>query len=74
MPPNVRNGSFSASAKGAVLEQVAAASIEPMHVIYRANATARAALPMILEGLEARGLRAVPVSELLDTAADPRPS
>lgn len=55
-------------------EQAAAASIELMHVIYRAKATARAALPMMLERLEPRGLRAVPVSELLDAAAAPRPS
>jgi hypothetical protein len=45
-----------------------------MHLIRSANATARGASPMILEGLEARGLRAVPVSELLDAAVGPRPS
>ena len=57
-----------------MLEQVAAPSIELMQVIRRAKATARAALAMIFEGLEAHSLHAVPVSELLDAAADPRPS
>jgi hypothetical protein len=36
-----------------------------MHIMYRGNRRARAALPLILEGLEARGFRVVTVGELL---------
>ena len=49
----------------AVLREVRPGSIVLMHVMHRANAPAREALPLILAGLEARGLRAVTVSELL---------
>jgi len=40
-------------------------SILLMHVMYRDNRVARAALPLVVEGLQARGLRLVTVSELL---------
>ena len=52
----------------AVLREVRPGSIILMHVMYRANAPARDALPLILAGLQARGLRAVTVSELLAAA------
>ena len=45
-------------------------SILLLHTMYRANQTARDALPLILEGLRAKGLRAVSVGEL---AASARP-
>lgn len=40
-------------------------SIIIMHVMYPANETARRALPLVLEGLQARGFRIVPVGELI---------
>ena len=40
-------------------------SILIMHVMYRANATARAALPLVIEGLQKRGFEVVGVEELL---------
>lgn len=49
----------------AVLRQVRPGSIVLMHVMYGSNETAREALPLILEGLKARRLRAVTVTELL---------
>jgi peptidoglycan/xylan/chitin deacetylase (PgdA/CDA1 family) len=36
-----------------------------MHLMYAPNRTARDALPLVLEGLRRRGLRAVTVGELL---------
>lgn len=45
-------------------------SILLMHLMYRANGTARQALPRVIQGLRARGFRIVPVGELL--AADTR--
>lgn len=51
-----------------VLAQVRPGSIIIIHPMYRSNATERAALPLILKGLEKRGLRAVSVSELLAAA------
>jgi peptidoglycan/xylan/chitin deacetylase (PgdA/CDA1 family) len=41
-------------------------SILLMHLMYRANGTAREALPLVIRGLRARGFRIVPVGELLD--------
>ena len=40
-------------------------SILLMHVMYRSNAVAREALPLVIEGLQARGYRVVSVGELL---------
>ena len=40
-------------------------SILIMHVMYRANGTARAALPLVIEGLQKRGFAVVSVGELL---------
>ena len=40
-------------------------SIILIHAMYRANETARRALPLILDGLEAKGLKAVSMGELL---------
>ncbi|HEY0013885.1 MAG TPA: polysaccharide deacetylase family protein [Allosphingosinicella sp.] len=40
-------------------------SIILMHVMYRGNATGRTALPLVLDGLRRKGLRAVTVGELL---------
>ena len=48
-----------------ILHQVRPGSIILMHPMYRHNQTAREALPMILDGLQARGFEVVPVSELL---------
>lgn len=41
-------------------------SIILMHVMYGGNSTARAALPLVVRGLEARGFKIVPVGELID--------
>lgn len=49
-----------------ILARVKPGSIILIHPMYRANATARAALPLVLEGLRLRGYRAVTVSELLE--------
>lgn len=40
-------------------------SILLMHLMYRSNRTAREALPLVIQGLQARGFRIVPVGELL---------
>lgn len=40
-------------------------SILLMHLMYRANGTAREALPLVIRGLQARGFRVVSVGELL---------
>lgn len=42
-------------------------SIILMHPMYGANGTARAALPLVLEGLKTKGLKVVPAGELLET-------
>ena len=44
-------------------------SIVLMHAMHPANATARAALPLVLQGLRAKGFRVVTVTELSDIAA-----
>ncbi len=49
----------------AVLREVRPGSIILMHVMYRANRLAREALPLVVEGLRARGYRIVTVGELL---------
>lgn len=48
-----------------ILSGVRPGSIILMHPMYRGNATARAALPLVLEGLRRDGYRVVGVSELL---------
>lgn len=48
-----------------VLARVRPGSIVVMHVMYRTGQVQRDALPLVLEGLAARGYRAVTVSELL---------
>jgi peptidoglycan/xylan/chitin deacetylase (PgdA/CDA1 family) len=40
-------------------------SILLMHLMYRANRTAREALPLVIRGLQARGFEIVPVGELI---------
>ncbi|OYW45600.1 MAG: polysaccharide deacetylase [Sphingomonadales bacterium 32-68-7] len=52
-----------------ILARVKPGSIILIHPMYRANETARAALPLVLEGLRQRGYRAVTVSELLKREA-----
>ena len=47
-------------------------SILLMHLMYRSNGTARNALPLVIEGLQARGLEVVSVGELLRGAGDRR--
>ena len=48
-----------------VVRRARPGSIILMHLMYSGNDTARAALPLVLAGLEARGLKVVTVSELL---------
>ncbi|HEY6815107.1 MAG TPA: polysaccharide deacetylase family protein [Croceibacterium sp.] len=48
-----------------ILGRVRPGSIILIHPMYRANAPARAALPLVLEGLRQRDYRAVTVSQLL---------
>ncbi|GGE91076.1 polysaccharide deacetylase family protein [Sphingomonas prati] len=48
-----------------IVNEARPGSIILVHAMYRANGTARAALPAILDGLEAKGLRVVTVSELI---------
>lgn len=54
-----------------VLERVRPGSIVLMHPMYASNETARAALPLVLDGLAARGYRVTTVSELLAAAGAP---
>jgi peptidoglycan/xylan/chitin deacetylase (PgdA/CDA1 family) len=48
-----------------ILERARPGSIILMHVMYSSRAVSRAALPMIIEGLQSRGDRFVTVNELL---------
>jgi peptidoglycan/xylan/chitin deacetylase (PgdA/CDA1 family) len=48
-----------------VVREAKPGSILLMHLMYRANGTAREALPLVIRGLQARGFRIVPVGELL---------
>lgn len=52
----------------AILARVRPGSIVLMHPMYRGNDSARVALPLVLDGLRARGYRVVTLSELLATA------
>ena len=60
-----------------VLAKVRPGSIVLVHPMYKSNATERAALPLIVEGIARRGLRMVTVSELLEAgrlpAMEPNP-
>jgi peptidoglycan/xylan/chitin deacetylase (PgdA/CDA1 family) len=49
----------------AILRDARPGSIILMHIMYRANQVAREALPLVVHGLQARGLRLVTVGELL---------
>lgn len=48
-----------------VVREAKPGSILLMHLMYRANGTAREALPLVIRGLQARGFRIVSVGELL---------
>lgn len=54
-----------------IVERARPGSIILMHVMYSGNGTARAALPLVLEGLRRKGLRVVTVGELLARADRP---
>ena len=54
-----------------VLEKVRPGSIILIHPMHSTNATERAALPLILEGLAKRGLRSLTVSDLIAAGASP---
>ena len=51
-----------------IIDRVQPGSIILMHPMYRHNDTARAALPIVLRELQARGYEIVPVGELLSAA------
>ncbi|WP_374470892.1 polysaccharide deacetylase family protein [Phenylobacterium sp.] len=51
-----------------IVEKAKPGDIILMHPMYAANATARAALPQVLEGLQAKGLRVITVTEMMDGA------
>ncbi|MCR5878733.1 polysaccharide deacetylase family protein [Phenylobacterium sp. J367] len=51
-----------------IVEQAKPGSIILMHVMYDANGTARAALPLVLQGLAAKGLAVTTVGRLADNA------
>jgi peptidoglycan/xylan/chitin deacetylase (PgdA/CDA1 family) len=53
----------------ALINEAQPGSILLMHLMYRSNRTAREALPLVIDGLKARGFRLVTVSQLL--ASDP---
>jgi peptidoglycan-N-acetylglucosamine deacetylase len=54
-----------------LLARVRPGSIILMHPMYRNNQTARDALPLVLDGLKARGYHVVPVGELLAQGRQP---
>jgi len=51
-----------------IVERARPGSIILMHVMYKGNATGRAALPLVLDGLRRKGLSVVSVGELLARA------
>ena len=51
-----------------IVERARPGSIILMHVMYRGNDVARAALPLVLDGLRRKGLRVVTVGQLLARA------
>jgi peptidoglycan/xylan/chitin deacetylase (PgdA/CDA1 family) len=52
-----------------IVAQARPGSIILMHPMYGANGTARAALPRVLQGLQAKGLKVVPAGELIASGA-----
>ena len=54
---------------GEIVRQAHPGAIVLVHAMYPANRTARAALPMILDGLRAKGLRVVTVGQLMAAGA-----
>lgn len=52
-----------------VVREARPGSILLIHLMYRANGTAREALPLVIRGLQARGFRIVSVGELLATGS-----
>ena len=48
-----------------IVREAKPGSILLMHLMYRANGTAREALPLVIRGLQRRGFRIVPVGQLL---------
>lgn len=67
--PQVTNPSDFATR---VVAEARPGSIILLHAMYPANGPARSALPLILEGLETKGLQVVSVGALLDAAGDER--
>ena len=55
-----------------VVQEARPGSIILMHVMYKSNRVAREALPLVVDGLKARGFRVVTVGELLGDRAEPR--
>lgn len=51
-----------------VVERARPGSIVLLHLMYESRRTSRAALPLVIDGLRARGYRFVPLSELLGDA------
>lgn len=51
-----------------IVRQARPGSILLMHLMYRGNRTARAALPLVIEGLQRRGFEIVGVAELMRRA------
>lgn len=49
-----------------IVSEARPGSIILMHIMYAGNASARAALPLVVRGLQARGFRIVRVGELID--------
>lgn len=58
---------------GAIVREARPGSIILIHAMYQGNAVARSALPLILDGLNSKGLRVVSAGELLRTSG-PGPS
>lgn len=52
-----------------IVREARPGSIILMHVMYRSNETARRAMPLVIAGLQARGLRVVTVGELMKARA-----
>jgi peptidoglycan/xylan/chitin deacetylase (PgdA/CDA1 family) len=69
-PPDRDPGVYAAK----ILAQVRPGSIVLIHPMYSANATERAALPLILDGLSKRSFHMVTVSELLATKSPSLPA
>jgi Predicted xylanase/chitin deacetylase len=56
-----------------IVDEAEPGSIILMHVMYPSSQIGRDALPLVLDGLGAKGLKAVTVTELLSVTARPRP-